>query len=166
MDSGSIFDFALHFLVGRHLTCTQAVNPDCTEPAAWTPAPADVSLTVTLPWVGQTNYSISAFPNVRGEVDGPTLVASGTATPVGVQATITIPALADGEAALVTITPGGSTDVTLPTVSTKSSLVSSRIAARAAAGSSAEINVVSMPIRLTVTLSWVTVPPYTFLGAE
>jgi hypothetical protein len=41
----------------------------------------------------------------------------------------------------------------LPIVSTKRNFVLATIAARAASGRSAEMNVVSIPIRLTVTLS-------------
>lgn len=98
-------------LVGRHKSCTAAVNPDCTTANAPevggipTPAPAAVNISVAYPYAATTvTATITDIPNVRGAMSQP---ASTTMTLTVSNGTVTVPlaAVADGDAYTVTITP-------------------------------------------------------------
>jgi hypothetical protein len=105
VDSGG----AVRFLLGRAATCVAAVNPDCGEPASWTPAPADVAMNVKLPWSGTATVTIDRIPDVPGQnVGGPTVVSSQTVTVTRGSINLVLPSVADGEAWTVTIVPSTS----------------------------------------------------------
>ncbi|MBV9096789.1 MAG: hypothetical protein JO079_01915, partial [Frankiaceae bacterium] len=100
----------ISLLVGRHKSCTVAVNPDCTTVnapevgAIPTPAPAPVSIAVNYPYaVSTVTATISDIPNVRGAMAQP--VATTMSLPV-VNGVVTVPlsAVADGDAYTVTLT--------------------------------------------------------------
>lgn len=100
----------IELLVGRHKSCTAAVNPDCTTAnapevgAIPTPAPATVSIAVAYPYAASTvTATITDIPNVRGAVSQP--VSTTLSLPV-TNGTVTIPltAFADGDAYTVVLT--------------------------------------------------------------
>lgn len=97
----------VRILVGRHVTCTSQVNPDCSTPARDTPPPADVTVQLRVPWSGSTNLLVQRIPNVRGVVNGPTTVEAVTEPAVGGALTAMLPQFNDGDAFSVTLRPSG-----------------------------------------------------------
>jgi hypothetical protein len=100
----------LDILLGRHKSCTRAVNVDCTTQnapetgAIPTPPPAPVTIAVTYPYTATSvTASIADIPNRRGPVLQPIPeqqvlpVTNGTVT-------ITLPAVADGDAYSISLT--------------------------------------------------------------
>src|SRR5882724_1064641 len=68
----------ISLLVGRHKSCTAAVNPDCTTANAPevggipTPGPALVNVAVAYPYAASTvTATVTDIPNVRGAVAAP-----------------------------------------------------------------------------------------------
>jgi hypothetical protein len=101
----------IDLLVGRHKSCTAAVNPDCTTALAPevggipTPLPTTVNVAVSYPYAASNvTATITDIPNVRGAVGQP---APTTMTLPVTNGTVTVPlsAVADGDAYTVTINP-------------------------------------------------------------
>ena len=102
----------VRLLIGRAFTCTAAVNPDCDEPASWTPAPTNVVLTVKVPWTGAATVTINRIPDLPGRTAStPLKVSSATVTVTRGAVSFTLPQVGDGEAWTVTISPSGSAPV-------------------------------------------------------
>ena len=102
----------LDVLVGRHESCTPAVNPaDCTTALAPevasipTPASAPVGITINYPYSATTvSAVVTEIPNQRGAVSEPSGQQQIVPVTNGV-VSVTLPAVADGEAYTVTLTP-------------------------------------------------------------
>jgi hypothetical protein len=101
----------IDLLVGRHKSCTAAVNPDCTTAnapevgAIPTPAPATVNIAVAYPYAASTvTATVTDIANVRGAMSQP---ASTTTTLTVTNGVVTVPlaAVADGDAYTVVINP-------------------------------------------------------------
>jgi hypothetical protein len=101
----------LDILFGRHKSCTPAVNRDCTPASAPevaaipTPPPTPVSIQIRYPYTATSvAASIADVPNRRGPVAQPTPqsellpVTNGTVT-------VRLPAVADGDAYTISLTP-------------------------------------------------------------
>lgn len=96
----------LRLLVGRAYTCAAAVNPDCDQPAAWAPAPADIPVAVAVPWTGTAVVSVSRIPDLPGQPVSPVAVQTDVAVPVlNGSVVVTLPKVADGEAYTLTMHP-------------------------------------------------------------
>jgi hypothetical protein len=101
----------LDILIGRHKSCTPAVNVDCTTALAPevgaipTPAPVPLSVTVQYPYTATSvNASIADIPNKRGPVTQP-VGQSETLPVVNGTVTVSLPAASDGDAYTVALTP-------------------------------------------------------------
>jgi hypothetical protein len=102
----------VRMLVGRHYSCTAAVNPDCQQPVSATPPPTSVPLTVRVPWTGMAQVTLARIPDTPGKVvSAPQVVQTSSVTVSGGSVVLTLPSVADGEAWTVTITPGTTTTI-------------------------------------------------------
>jgi hypothetical protein len=95
----------IRVLVGRHVTCTSQINPDCSTPARDTPRAADVTVQLLVPWSGPTNLLVQRIPNIRGPVNGPTTVAAVTEPAVRGALTVVLPQFSDEDAFSVMLRP-------------------------------------------------------------
>lgn len=97
---------AVRVLIGRHETCTHAVNPDCDDDA---PLPNTLSLpmVVAVPWNGPAAVTVDRIANVRGAVSGPVRVVTVTVDAPDRVLRLTIPGIGDGDAFVVTARPAG-----------------------------------------------------------
>jgi hypothetical protein len=93
---------AVRLLIGRHQTCTQPVNADCTD-AQPLPPPVSVPLVVTVPWASPTTVTIDRIANVRGPAPPPARVRSEVVTPSRGVVTLTVAGVGDGDAFVVTL---------------------------------------------------------------
>jgi hypothetical protein len=96
----------LRVLVGRHQSCDPTVHNICGEPTSAVPAPADVTLRVTLPpkWNATTaTVTATRIPDVNGILLAPvpTIAQSISFGPRGGQ--LTLPGVIDGDAYSLTI---------------------------------------------------------------
>lgn len=91
-------------LIGRHETCTRAVNADCTDSTSL-PKPIWVPMVMAVPWSGAASVTIQRIPNVRGPVGSPSTVSSGTVALDNGVLRLTVPDVADGDAFVVTAKP-------------------------------------------------------------
>ena len=92
-------------LLGRHQSCTPAVNPLCPDPESATPGPVNLTLVVKVPGGNRTAVAIvQRIPNQSGGVLLPPTPRTLTVAVRGGQALIPIPSFADGEAYSVTVT--------------------------------------------------------------
>jgi hypothetical protein len=94
----------VHVLVGRHETCTRSVNADCTDSAAL-PPPIWVPMVMAVPWSGAAAVTVQRIPNVRGRVGSPSTVSTGTVSLDNGVLRLTVPAVGDGDALVVTARP-------------------------------------------------------------
>ena len=92
----------LTVLVGRHESCTAAVRVDCNEPASATPGPAAVLLVVQTPWT-VSSVDVQRVANIAGVAPVPQTV-SHSSVGRGGSLGIPIPAFADGDAYVITLT--------------------------------------------------------------
>jgi hypothetical protein len=96
----------LRVLVGRHQSCDPTVHNICGEPTSAVPAPADITLRVTLPpkWNATTaTVTATRIPDVNGILLAPvpTIAQSISFGPRGGQ--LTLPGVIDGDAYSLTI---------------------------------------------------------------
>jgi hypothetical protein len=97
----------VRILVGRHQSCTPAVQNDCNQSPSATPAPADTTLRVTLPasWAATSAIvSVQQIPDVSGVLAGPIPVVTQTVAVGSAPVQVALPGFADGDAYSVTIT--------------------------------------------------------------
>lgn len=101
----------MDLLVGRHKSCTPSVNVDCTtanapETGAISAPPATtLSINVAYPYAATSvTASIADIPNERGPVSQPT-AQQETLPVVNGTVTIDLPAVSDGDAYTISLTP-------------------------------------------------------------
>lgn len=106
-------------LVGRHQGCNPATSPTC--PAA-PPAPASIS--VRVPFAGNASVASALIPAGSAALAAPVTQPAQTISVAGGVVTITTPALSDGDAIEISVTPGPGSYPAQP-ASTQTSLATS-----------------------------------------
>jgi hypothetical protein len=90
---------AWRVLLGRHQSCTAAVNPLCQQPASATPAPMPVTVAVRVGGPDRTlTVVVQRIPNVAGNVPDPPPERTQQFVVRGGVGRLLLPSFADGEA--------------------------------------------------------------------
>ncbi len=91
-------------MVGRHVSCQPGINLSCTGPDAVAVPPVAVSIAVRVPWlVGAAPVTITQVPATWAAVVVPPTALQASLPVVEGRMTLALPAVADGEAYLITI---------------------------------------------------------------
>lgn len=91
----------IQVLLGRHQGCNTATSSTC--PAA---PPAPATITVRVPFGGNASVTSALVPAGSGALDAPVAQPGQTVPIAGGVATIATPALSDGDAIEITVSPG------------------------------------------------------------
>jgi hypothetical protein len=92
-------------LLGRHESCTAQTNPYCDQPATATPAPVAVVATIKIATRNGLRVAVARIPNVSGPVGLPQQVSTTSVLPARGVVTVPLPAFADGDAYVITLSP-------------------------------------------------------------
>ena len=151
-------------LLGRHWFCNAPVNAWCQNDRSVTPTAARV----TLEWPYGTEpvtVTVTRMPAGIGVLAAPAPVSSDQMTPADGELTVTLPAVADGDALSVVATPSSSTTTTTTTsTTTPSSTTTTTVPPSTTSGggvptlSPASVTVVSGS-RGALTVSWAAAQP-------
>jgi hypothetical protein len=98
----------VRLLLGRHVSCTARTNPYCEEPASATPGPVGVAVTIKIASSNRQQVTIARIPDVSGPLGLPQQVSTTTVTPTQGVVEVPIPAFADGDAYVITLSPTSS----------------------------------------------------------
>jgi hypothetical protein len=95
-------------LLGRHESCTAQTNPYCDQPATATPGSVAVAVTIKIASRNGQRVAVARIPNVSGPLGLPQQVSTTTVLPAQGVVTVPLPAFADGDAYVITLSADNS----------------------------------------------------------
>ena len=150
-------------LVGRHWYCNAAVNGWCQTGVAQPAATANV--TIEWPYgTAPVTATVTRMPAGLDAVAAPVPVSADTRTPANGELTVTLPAVADGDALSVVVTPASTTTTTTtapppPTTTTRAPSTTTTAAGGVPKLNAATVRAVAGPKRGAITITWAAAQP-------